>query len=403
MGEVMSTNYLSGSVKLRKLARGDVWYARVRVGTKDSQKRIGPAWTKRSACPPGYFTKATAERWLRDYLSDVGRGLRVEQQATGATWEMACREWLRWIEHDRKRKRSTVRDYELTIKANLIPDLGAERKLEAIQPKHLEAYRDRLLAEGRLSSRTINKRLTIIHGVMRRAMKVWNLRANPAAGIEKIPERRSGDLEVLRPDEIRQLAAAAENEQEAALYLSAAFTGLRFGELAALRWSDIDWHRELIHVRRALARSVIEAPKSGKVRSVPMVADIAQVLARLGQRELWTGEDEFVFVSPTGGYIDHSTTVRAYKKALKRAGLRSVKFHGLRHSFGTLAVQAFPLSDVQAWMGHADIQTTMRYVHHVPKHDAAQRLGRLLDGADVAPNVAPKTRVRRSRESAEHA
>ena len=61
----------------------------------------------------------------------------------------------------------------------------------------------------------------------------------------------------------RQLAASAETEQDRALYLTAAFTGLRFGELAALRWSDIDWQRELIHVRRALARGEIEAPKSG--------------------------------------------------------------------------------------------------------------------------------------------
>jgi integrase len=79
-----------------------------------------------------------------------------------------------------------------------------------------------------------------------------------------------------------------------------------------------------------------------------------------------------------------------------------VRFHDLRHSFGTIAVAEFPLSDVQAWMGHADIHTTMRYVHHVPKHDAADRLGRLLDGADVAPNVAPNARVRRSREAVEH-
>lgn len=199
------------------------------------------------------------------------------------------------------------------------------------------------------------------------------------------------------------MAAAAESEQDAALYLTAAFTGLRFGELAALRWPDIDWQRDLIHVRRALARGQIEAPKSGKVRSVPLIAEVAQVLARLGQRELWTGEDDFVFVGPRGGYIDHSATVRAYKRALRSAGLRPIKFHGLRHSFGTLAVQAFPLSDVQAWMGHADIQTTMRYVHHVPKHDAAERLGRLLDGENVAPNLAPTARVRRSRKSAEHA
>jgi site-specific recombinase XerC len=101
---------------------------------------------------------------------------------------------LRWIEHDRKRKRSTVRDYTLTIEANLIDDIGADRKLEAIQPRHLDAYRDRLVAEGRLSPRTINKRLTIIHGVFGRAIKVWSLRANPAAGIDKVPERRSGDI-----------------------------------------------------------------------------------------------------------------------------------------------------------------------------------------------------------------
>jgi len=100
-----------------------------------------------------------------------------------------------------------------------------------------------------------------------------------------------------------------------------------------------------------------------------------------------------VFVSATGGYIDHSATVRAYKRALRAAGLRPIKFHGLRHSFGTLAVQAFPLSDVQAWMGHRDIATTMRYVHYVPKTDAAQRLGRLIQPNVVVPNVVPNAGV----------
>ena len=215
-----------------------------------------------------------------------------------------------------------------------------------------------------------------------------------------MPERRS--IDVLRPDEVRQLAATAETEQDRVLYLTAAFTGLRFGELAALRWFRVDWQRDLIHVRRALARREIEAPKSGKVRSVPMMPEVAQALARLGQREWWTGEDEFVFVSPTGSYIDYSATVKAYRRALRKAGLRSIKFHGLRHSFGTLAVQEFPLSDVQAWMGHADIQTTIRYIHYVPKADAAERLGRLADGENVAPKLAPSARLRRSRERVEH-
>lgn len=387
----MSSKYLSGSVFLRRLAKGDVWYARVRVGTKDTKKRIGPAWPKRSACPPGYFTKATAERWLRDYLSDVGRGLRIEQHATGATWEDACREWLRWTEHDRKRKPSTVRDYKLTIEANLIPDLGADRKLEAIRTEHVESYRDRLLAEGKLSPRTINKRLTIVHGVMNRAMKVWKLRANPAAGIEKVPERRSGDFDVLRADEIRQLVAAAATEQDAALYTTAAGSGLRFGELAALCWKDIDWQRDLIHVRQALSRTTIGPPKSGKVRSVPLTPGVAQVLARLGQRDLWTDECDFVFVSPTGSYIDHSGTVRTYKKALKAAGLPPIRFHDLRHSFGTIAVEAFSLSDVKAMMGHADVATTMKYLHYVERPDEA----RLVAEAFALDDAEPQERENR--------
>ena len=63
---------------------------------------------------------------------------------------------------------------------------------------------------------------------------------------------------------------------------------------------------------------------------------------------------------------------------MERASLKQIRFHDLRHTFGTLAVQAFPLSDVKAYMGHADIQTTMIYVHHVPQHDAAKRLSRTV-------------------------
>jgi integrase len=72
---------------------------------------------------------------------------------------------------------------------------------------------------------------------------------------------------------------------------------------------------------------------------------------------------------------------------LKAAKIKSLRFHDLRHSFGTLAVRVFPLSDVKAYMGHADIATTMVYVHHVPQHDAAQASGR--GGLGVEPSALP--------------
>ena len=75
----------------------------------------------------------------------------------------------------------------------------------------------------------------------------------------------------------------------------------------------------------------------------------------------------FVFVNTTGGVIDDSKLRRRYYAALEQAGLKRLNFHSLRHVFGTIAVQAFPLSDVKAYMGHADIQTTMIYVHVMNK------------------------------------
>lgn len=107
---------------------------------------------------------------------------------------------------------------------------------------------------------------------------------------------------------------------------------------------------------------------------MPMIDQVLEVLDDLSQRPIFTGSDDLVFPSSTGFYFDDSRLRRRYKQALLDADLEPMRFHDLRHTFGTIAVQAFPLSDVKAFMGHADIQTTMIYVHHVPQHDAAERL-----------------------------
>jgi integrase len=177
---------------------------------------------------------------------------------------------------------------------------------------------------------------------------------------------------------VELLASKAVNGQDAALFRVAAFTGLRLGELRALRWADIDWMLRLIHVRRSYTWGAEGAPKSGKVRSVPLVDQAAKALEDLSRREFWTGDDDLVFVSPTGGHVEESALRRRFYTALDDAGLSRMRWHDLRHTFGTLAVQAFPLTDVKAYMGHADIQTTMIYAHHVPRHDAADQLTNLL-------------------------
>jgi len=109
------------------------------------------------------------------------------------------------------------------------------------------------------------------------------------------------------------------------------------------------------------------------VRSVPLIDQAARALDGLSRREHFTDPDDLVFIGTGGEHFDDSALRRRFVKALHRSGLKRLRFHDLRHTFDTIAVQAFPLTDVKAYMGHADIATTMVYVHHVPQADAADK------------------------------
>ncbi len=163
------------------------------------------------------------------------------------------------------------------------------------------------------------------------------------------------------------------------------------GELRALRWADVDFAGERILVRKGVTRWVEGKPKSGRVRAVPLVDQVARALDGLSRRERFVGPEDLVFCNEVGGYFDDGKVRKRFYRALADAGLGRLRekedrfvFHDLRHTFGTLAVRAFPLSDVKTFMGHENIETTMIYVHHVPQTDAAARLSAML-AADAAP------------------
>jgi integrase len=359
----------SGHVFRVERARGPVWYAKYRLPDgRQVQKKIGPAWADRGRPPTGCFTKRTAEVWLQDVLAQARRGGLPGARSSGITFGEAAEEWLRFIEQDRGRKPSTLRDYRSVLRSRLLPEFG-ERPLESITPQEVERWRQSL--DG-LSNRSKNKLLVQMHGIFRRAQATHGIETNPLARVEKHPLRPSGDIEVFSPEEILALVRAAASETDAAIFLTAAFTGLRLGELIALHWRDVDFTGATIRVRASYALGALTTPKSGKVRAVPMAPDVAKALSRLGQRKHWVGEDDLVFAGEAGGYLDGSALRRRYKGALATAGLRSLRFHDLRHTFGTRMIAKADVRRVQEWMGHADIQTTMKYLHYAPRAEDAR-------------------------------
>lgn len=188
------------------------------------------------------------------------------------------------------------------------------------------------------------------------------------------------DIHFLTPVEVRAASAAAipgpYETIDRALFITAGMTGLRQGELIALRWKDVDWTAGRVRVRQNYVLGQFGTPKSRRsTRSVPMADAVAGELDRLFKASRLQGDDDLVFADPVHhGPMSKAGILRRFRAALKEAKLDSThRFHDLRHSFGTaMAAAGVPMRTLQEWMGHRDQQTTQRYADYAPSaHEAA--------------------------------
>lgn len=381
---------VTGSLDLRRGKRGDVFHAKLRVDGKARMKKIGPAWTERGKPPPGHFTKRQAKARLEELKVDLSREAGPAGES-GATFKDAAAEFLRYVAEVRQIDAGTVRDYRGVIDGYLVAEFG-EKPIEAITPDDIDAYKELLIDADKLSNRTIVRHLTVLHGVFKRAKRVWGLSENPASAdlVERPRVVYTGKFDTYDRADLERLAGAAESAQDAALYRIAAFTGLRTGELFALRWRDVDFVGGLLHVRHNWDHKfrVEKMPKGKRVRSVPLMPDAMDALARLKERDHFTGDGDIVFCSEVGEHLDYTRHHRRYKDSLKRAGLRPIKFHDLRHAFGTAAITKLDPYSVQSYMGHSHYSTTQRYLHHKPRREDAAGLQEAFRTASHTANSA---------------
>jgi integrase len=382
MSVVARRSYGTGSLFVRANRRGDeTWFGQWRVDGVLVKRRIGP---KRARSSSEGLTKSAAERELRRMIESM------TIVPTVMDIEEAGKRWLAHLEAIGRRK-STLMDYESAVRIHLVPFFGT-RPIGKIVAADVERFMVVKRGEGR-SPKSVRNWLGVLHSLLSYAEKRDWIPSNPCRKVD-FPriEETDADIRFLAPEGVEALLRAVDLDHEwgpteHSLYLTAAMTGLRQGELLALRWRDVDWLAGRVRVRRNYVRGEFGAPKSRRSsRSVPMADRLMAELDAQHLRSRFRSDDDLVFAHPLlGRPLDRSRLLKRFKIACSIAGLRGVRFHDLRHTFGTrMAAAGVPMRTLQEWMGHRDFKTTLIYADYAPSaHERA------MVEAAFAPAAAP--------------
>ncbi len=264
-------------------------------------------------------------------------------------------------------KAATVEAKRQIIRTHLEPFFGRKR-LDAIGVPEIEAYKASRLKLGR-SPKTINNTLTVLHNMLALAVEYRHIDHIPHF---KWMKRAITDFDFFTFEEAPRLVEAADGQWKT-MVLVAMDTGLRRGELIALQWDAVDLVAGRLVVKRNVWRGHFGTPKGGRPREVPLT-DRA-IAALKAHRHL---RGQYVFCNEDGTYLKNDTLRKHLNRICKRAGLREVGWHTLRHTFAShLVMKGVPLKAVQELMGHATIDMTMKYAHLSP--DARREAIKVLE------------------------
>lgn len=377
-----------------------VWDVSFRLNGRQLKRRIGPAWIRRRGpAPEGAFTEGAAHDRAREIVAELVAAVQAPA-SSGPTFREVARGYLDWLERVRGAKPSTLVDHRTQLAepgermaGRIMVALG-DRPAAEVSPSEVEDLLAAIEASGS-SPRTVNKIRALVHAVFEYGVKRCGLPSNPARGSDRRREKQRDALETYTAAEVEALAEAltagahrangarndaerAEDAQDAELVRVAAYTGLRQGELRALRWRDVG--ERVVTVSRAVSAEQVTGTKGGRVRHVPLVPKAAHALARLKQRDDFTAPGELVFCNWRGRPLDKSALVARFKRARDAAGLRPLRFHDLRHTYGSLLAQAgVDVLSIKNAMGHSDLQTTQRYLHARQASEQVERFARAFE------------------------
>jgi integrase len=345
------------------------------------------------------LTQARAERRFAQLQEEEERRPTAVPEETAVTVSEACGSLRRKLSLEGARKSYLVGCRSMQ-EVQIDPRIGS-KAVRKVRPSDVEALAESMQSSG-LKQKSVRNVLTFLHSVFEYAVERGWVKENPVRRAAK-PKRRRGreanpDLQFLTmteldaviraiPDEVveRKPAATRNGRPGPAppvppdvlgpvlrvVVLTAGMSGLRRSELLGLRWRDVDWQAQRIRVRNAYVLGEHSAEGKSDLstrRSVPMADRLMRELDAWSKRSAFDHDDDLVFAHPqTGNALDGPKVSKRFKAACRKAKVRVVRFHDLRHTFATrLAAAGTPLRTIQEYLGHADAKTTQIYSHYAP-------------------------------------
>ena len=382
----MYSRGMRGSVRKPRTS-GGTWSYRLDLDVDAAgqrfQKQVG-----------GFRTKKEAQTALNEALSSVQHGTYVAPSRQTVAEFLAL-----WIEGVKSELAITAwSNYRMVVNFYIVPHLGSKRLTE-LTPVQIKAWHTKLLEHGRkdgtgLASRSVQLAHRVLHRALADAVR-WNLlMVNPASRV-KAPKANSAEMQAWTAEEaVRFLGGVAETRL-LALWIVALHTGLRRGELAGLRWKDIDVDGATLTVAQQRTTAdyavVVMAPKAKSQRQLQLApTTIAaleahrkrQRIERVAAGPAWENTG-YVFVNELGQPYHPSRLREMFEKDCIRVRVPAIRLHDLRHTMATLALQAgVHPKIVQEQLGHSAINVTLDIYSHVPqavKREAAGKIAGIFE------------------------
>ena len=376
--------YGEGSIFLRKDGR---WEGRVVVGYKEN----GNPKTKNVTAK----TQAECMEKLQALKEQCGRTTdRLKP-------DMPFGDWMDfWYQNFSKPKirETTMECYENRIYNHIIPEIG-KIPLCKLTQNDLQQFYARLKKGGRrrlveyygegLSDRMVRSCHTTCRTALEKAVTEGLITTNPAIGC-RLPPKKAKEMQVLTQDEIRRFLIQAHEEGYYEFFLLELTTGMRRGEILGLQWKDVNFSTGELHIRRQVvkkgAQTLISKPKTkSSIRTILLPPGMVEILAELKKNATC----DWVFPSPVkeGEPRNPDSLYGRFQKILKRAQCKKVRFHDLRHTFATMALEnGMDIKTLSAMIGHISAETTLNIYSHITdtmQRQAAVKIDREIGGTDA--------------------